>query len=121
EYYFKELMEFFLPDVAREIEWSKPHEFLDKELLAIQHASQVRKKNADKLVKVFKRNGDETIILVHIELQNRYEAAFSERMFQYYYRIYDKYKKPILSLAILTDNRGYWRPTEYRQELFGCS
>jgi len=30
--YFKELMQFFFPDIAREIAWDKGYQFLDKEL-----------------------------------------------------------------------------------------
>ena len=32
ELYFKELMQFFFPDIAREIAWAKGYQFLDKEL-----------------------------------------------------------------------------------------
>jgi len=32
ELYFKELMQFFFPNIAREIAWSKGYQFLDKEL-----------------------------------------------------------------------------------------
>ena len=32
ELYFKELMQFFFPDIAREIAWDKGYQFLDKEL-----------------------------------------------------------------------------------------
>ncbi|MCA1787188.1 MAG: hypothetical protein LC657_14540 [Desulfobacteraceae bacterium] len=32
EQYFKELMQFFFSDIAREIAWDKGYQFLDKEL-----------------------------------------------------------------------------------------
>src|SRR5205823_6561479 len=42
-----------------------------------------------------------------------------KRMFVYAYRIYDKYQKPIISCAILTDSRKNWRPCRYEVGLGG--
>jgi hypothetical protein len=41
-------------------------------------------------------------------------------MFTYAYRAFDKYQKPIISCAILTDNRKSWRPDRYELEMGGC-
>jgi flagellar biosynthesis/type III secretory pathway protein FliH len=40
-------------------------------------------------------------------------------MYIYNYRIYDRYRKPVVSLAILADERETWRPDRYREELWG--
>ena len=42
-------------------------------------------------------------------------------MFTYYYRILDKYKKPITALAILTDNNKQFHPTFYKYEFLDTS
>jgi len=60
-------------------------------------------------------------VLVHVEVQGQYEANFAERMFGYYARIRDRYQRPVISLAVLTDGRRRWRPATYRQDLWGCA
>lgn len=42
-------------------------------------------------------------------------------MFQYYYRIFDRYNQKVVSLAILGDDRPNWRPNSYSNSLWGCS
>jgi hypothetical protein len=41
-------------------------------------------------------------------------------MFIYYYRIFDKYQRPLASLAVLSDDQASWRPAQFSQELLGC-
>ena len=41
-------------------------------------------------------------------------------MFVYNYRIFDRYKRPVASLAILTDDRPSWRPDRYGYAIWGC-
>jgi len=49
-------------------------------------------------------------VLIHIEVQGYPDADFEERMFIYYYCIFDKYKTKVVSLAILTDVNKKYRP-----------
>ena len=109
-----------MPDVAKEINWDQPYEFLDKELLAIQRKAKTGNKIADKLVKVFTKNGQEVWVILHVEIQGSKEKAFAARMFEYYYRIYDKHKVEIMSMAILTDANANWRPNNFHRSLWGC-
>jgi hypothetical protein len=46
-------------------------------------------------------------------VQGEAEGAFPERMFVYNYRIYDRYNRSVVSLAVLTDDRPDWRPDEF--------
>jgi hypothetical protein len=41
-------------------------------------------------------------------------------MHVYNYRIFDRYNKPVASLAVLADEDANWRPNEFRNSLFGC-
>jgi hypothetical protein len=117
EAYFQDFMQFFFPDIHAEIDWSRGYEFLDQELSQIVRDADLGKRLADKLVKVWKLNGEETWVLLHIEIQNQEESKFNHRMFVYFYRIGDKYDKPIVSLAILGDDNPKWRPKPYETEL----
>lgn len=75
----------------------------------------------DKLVKVRLKDGDEKWILIHIEVQSSFETRFAERMFTYFYRIYDKYDEKITTIAIYSGEktpRGYDR---FEYEFLGTS
>jgi hypothetical protein len=56
----------------------------------------------------------------HLLKKSQEESRFGERMFVYYYRLRDKYDLPIVSLAILGDERDTWRPQPFESELWGC-
>jgi len=60
-------------------------------------------------------------VLIHIEVQSTPERDFAQRMFVYYYRIFDRHKRPIMSVAILADEQADWRPARFEQELWGCA
>jgi len=120
ERYFEDFMLFFFPQTHRRIDWTRKVEFLDKELLAVVGDAEIGTRFADKLVKVYLLNGEENWILVHVEIQSQEEAEFALRMYTYNYRIYDRYKKFVVSLAILGDENSNWRPSQYNRQLFGC-
>ncbi|RPH88752.1 MAG: hypothetical protein EHM73_10265, partial [Chroococcales cyanobacterium metabat2.561] len=65
-------------------------------------------------------SGEEIWILIHIEIQSQYEEDFSQRMYIYNYRAFDLYQKPVISLAILGDERANWRPDSYNYTIAGC-
>jgi hypothetical protein len=55
-----------------------------------------------------------------VEIQSQAQAVFAERMYVYNNRIFDRYRRRVVSLAILADERPSWRPTEYTYEIWGC-
>lgn len=119
ETYLKECFDFCLPELSQLIDWSKPYVSLDKELHAITKATKKGTRFVDKLFKVYLKNGIEKLILIHIEIQGDSDQEFTERMFVYRYRIFDKYKKEVVSLAILSDDQKDWRPESFRMGLPG--
>ena len=111
---FEDFCAYFFPTWAAQVaDLSKPVEFLDKELEAIFPESANQKRYADKLVKVFTKEGKEQWILVHIEVQGYEDTTFAERMFTYFYRILDRYQHQVMALAILTDSNGKYHPQQY--------
>jgi hypothetical protein len=120
ERYFPEFMAFFFPDANNEIDWIRGYESLDQDLQQVVRDAELGERLADKLFKVWRRDGEEQIVFAHLEVQGEYEAAFEQRMFVYNYRIYDRYQKPVVSLAVLGDDRDGWRPGNYGYELWGC-
>ncbi|ABX78006.1 DUF4351 domain-containing protein [Coxiella burnetii] len=119
EAYFQKFIEFCLTDLYQLIAWEKSWESLDKELLAITKDSITGKRILDKLFRVYFKSGEEQWVLVHLEVQGERESGFAERMLIYGYRIYDRYQKPVVSCAILTDRNPNWRPNHYETEVAG--
>jgi hypothetical protein len=113
-------MAFFFPQIESNIDWDKGYEFLDKEFQQIVREAEQGKIYADKLVKVWQKNGSEIWRLIHVEIQSQVQSEFPERMYVYNYRIFDRYRRPVLSLAVLADDNPDWRPNSYSRELW-CS
>jgi hypothetical protein len=119
--FFQPFMALFFPSVHALIDWSRPYEFLDIELQRITGDSTIGRRYADRLVKVHSREGLEVWLLLHIEIQGQADAQFPERMFQYWYRIYDRFGAvETISLALLTNDRSDGEIGEYRREREGC-
>src|SRR5690349_12785050 len=89
--YFQAFLAFFFPHIHPEIDWSRGYEFLDKELQKIAPRAARGRLYVDKLVKVWRRNGRETWVLIHIEVQTQRDRHFPQRMFGYNRRIADRY------------------------------
>ncbi len=70
--------------------WEQGFEFLDQELRQVVRDAELGKRFVDKLVKIYRTGGEETWILIHLEIQSQYEAGFAERIYVYNYRIYDR-------------------------------
>jgi len=111
--YFKDFISFFFSDLYSDIDWTKPIEFLDKELRQVSKDAKTGRRFVDALVKVYRIDGEESWLYIHIEVQNQYDANFEQRMYIYNYRIYDRFKHPIVSLAILGDDDINWRPDHF--------
>jgi hypothetical protein len=111
--YFPQAMQFFFPNTAALIDWERPCEFLDKELLQIAREAEVGKRYADLLVKVWLLEGNQVWLFCHIEVQSQYESGFEERVFIYNFRIFDLYRQIPVSLVILCDETLSWRPQSY--------
>lgn len=121
EQFFPEFMSFFFPKIFDEIDWEKGYEFLDKELQKVVRESKGSTKRVDKLVRVWQKgNGQETWVAIHIEVQGQRDEMFAVRMFEYHTLLYNHYKRPIVSLVILSDDNPNWRPSGYWHELWDC-
>jgi len=120
ELYLEDFMVFFFPQVHALVDWSRGYEFLDKELQQVVRDAELGRRYADRLVKVWLKKGGEARLYIHIEIQSKFEEDFAERIFTYHYRLFDRYKQPLISLVVLGDNDKKWRPQHYGYELAGC-
>jgi len=112
---FEGFLFFFFPNIHKDIDFSRGFEFLDNELQQIAVESETAKRIVDKLAKVYLLDGSEQWLLIHIEIQGYEQKEFPERMYVYNYRIFDKFRREVISLALLTDENPDFRPNEYHR------
>jgi hypothetical protein len=116
---FDDLLRFIFPDADQVYDMERGFEFLDKELAELypEPGKGSATRFADKLVKVFRRDGEEDCILCHIEIQGdtkkKDRPLFAERMVRYFYRIWDRYRKPVSAVAIFTGSDGKKMPGRF--------
>jgi hypothetical protein len=110
-------LRFCMEDWVDRIDFTREPDFLDKELKRLMPRGKAKNRVADVLMRVYLKNGESKIFLLHIEVQGYFDPNFERRLYQYYYRISDFLQEPIETLAILIDDDPEYRPQEYRQVL----
>ncbi|SDN91181.1 transposase [Bacillus sp. OK048] len=96
--FFSEFLEAFFPEVHRYIDFTsmKP---LSEEMFTDLIESESRR--ADIIIET-KLKDQETLIIIHVEPQSYGQPNFHERMYHYFSLLYNKYRKPILPIAIFS-------------------
>ena len=120
EGYFPDFMSFFFSDIYDEIDWNKEPVFMDNALEKVTRDAEIGSRCADKLVKVWLKTGKLAWVLIHIEVQAYRETNFSERIYVYRHRIWEKHKVDVASLVILCDDEENYRPNKYKKGIWGC-
>jgi hypothetical protein len=119
EWVFDDLLRFVFPNADTLFDMEKGFGFLDKELAELYPEPEKKSDTrvVDKLVKVFRKGGAEEWVLIHIEAQGETKSEdrpfFSERMFRYFYRCLDKYRRPIAAIALFTGPDARQMPGKY--------
>jgi hypothetical protein len=120
EWVFDDLLRFVFPEADKVFDMQKGFGFLDKELAELypEPEKESDTRVVDKLVKVFRKDGGEEWVLIHIEAQGETKREdrpfFSERMFRYFYRCLDKYRRPIAAIALFTGPDARRMPGSYK-------
>jgi hypothetical protein len=120
ERYFPAFLAFFFPEAHAGIDWSRGYEFLDTELQQVVRDAELGRRLADKLVRVWRRDGEEAWVLIHVEVQGQPDPEFPRRMYVYNYRLFDRFNREVVSLAVLGDAAPEWRPDRFGYSLWGC-
>lgn len=118
---FPDFMRLIHPEIEHVLDLDRDCEFLDKELQQVDQLAHGKyaQRIVDHLVKVYTKEGNGDYILLHIEVQGRFSANFSERMFQYYYLLKNKYKRSVAAYAIFTEASGRQRPNRFVSSFHG--
>ncbi|TAG85686.1 MAG: hypothetical protein EAZ20_14435, partial [Bacteroidetes bacterium] len=129
---FFEFLEYFFDDWAKEhVDFNIEPVFLNDELEKIYEKTKEGGRSADKLVKVFLKNGKEQYLFLHIEIQGYEDSLFPYRMFVSFYRILDNLVQKdtnkgfkitdipkIMAFAIYTDEVPDFKPIEFKYDCF---
>jgi predicted transposase/invertase (TIGR01784 family) len=118
---FPDLLRFFFTNADLIFDIDRGFVFMDKELgeLFPELAKKGGSRIADMLVKTYLNNGVEEWILIHLEIQEKNDKHFAKRMFQYFYRIYDRYEVPVTALAAFTENNVKERSAYFQHDFLG--
>lgn len=118
---FPDLLRFFFTQADTLFDINRGFEFMDKELgeLFPELEKQGGSRFVDMLVKTWLRDGTEEWVLVHLEIQADRTRGFSHRMFQYWYRIYDRYEVDVVALAVFTGRHRQQTPNYYHKSFLG--
>ena len=71
ELFFPDFMTFFFPAAHGDIDWRRGYQFLDKELQQVARDAELGRRYADTLAHVWRQGGEETWVLVHVEVQGQ--------------------------------------------------
>jgi hypothetical protein len=118
---FEEFVLFFLPDLFEEIDFTRDPDFLQQELFKEIIDEKKGRNVADQIIKVFLKSGEEKWLLIHIEVQGESEPDFSRRMFRYYYRIFDRYNRDIVAIALFTNSSEKPHSNIYQRSTHGTT
>jgi predicted transposase/invertase (TIGR01784 family) len=124
--YLPDFLTWYFPAVAAAVDLSARPVFRDKELNRISRGNRLPGRVADLLVELPPAGGADlhpppTLILCHVEIQGSPESTFAERLFQYSYRIYDRFGHFPVTLVVLADSNTRFRPTEFTRDLLGAT
>jgi hypothetical protein len=114
----QDFLHFMYPNAKEIFDFDRGFSFKNKELFKIipDRERSDGKRIADLLAKVYLRDGTEKWIMVHTEIEGGNSSDFAHRIFQYHYRIRDKFDVPVETIAVFTGDRKQRRPCEYLEQ-----
>src|SRR5665647_1783529 len=98
--FFTDFIELFFPDAFEAIDCNYVT-FLSEEIFTDIVAGKTRK--VDVLIET-KLKDEDALIIVHFESQAQYQEFFAELMFLYFCRLFEKYRRRIIPIAIFSYN-----------------
>jgi len=113
--FFPDAIGLLAPELFARIDWSRPIDFLDKELAQLQPEGPGGENVVDLLARVSDVSGAVGFVLIHAEVQADPDGRIPERMFRYRYRAFDLFGLPIESVLILADTHPRFRPDHFEQ------
>ncbi|WP_286228509.1 transposase [Neobacillus mesonae] len=107
--FFEEFILLFFPKVYEDIDF-QDFRFLSEEI--VTDVTEGGKYRVDLIVET-KLKGEDGLIVIHVESQSQYQYNFNERMFIYFGRLYEKYRRKILPIAIFSHHSKRREPDSF--------
>jgi hypothetical protein len=115
--FLPDFLQYYFPAVADKLDLSVPPVFRDKELSRIARGNRISGRIADLLVELPRADASTdahpVLVLCHVEVQGTPETDFTDRLFQYAYRIYDRFGRFPVTLVVLTDGDSRFYPVAF--------
>ncbi len=126
----REFVAFALPELHLAVDWDRAPVFLEQELRPILRQAALGRRVGDLVAQLWLANGATQWLLIHVEVQDRHEADFAERMYTYaallhlHYRVRPARSRAarsatapppasMIGVALLTDADADWQPGPY--------
>ncbi len=109
--FFPESIHRCFPSLAIQVDRSRAARFLDKELRAVLGKSPRPRRFVDLLAEVPLKAGEPDPVLIHLEVQGNEDPGFASRMLFYHAALLQRFQRPVMSLAILSNPNPSWRPS----------
>lgn len=115
--FFGDFLRLFFPEMARGLRLGAAT-FLDKEVFTDLPRGEERR--LDLIARVRTREGDEELVLVHVEVESRSRRGFAARMHEYYMALRLRHRCPVfpIELVLTRAGGGLDRPI-HREEVLG--
>lgn len=120
EAFFPEAMALLFPEIHAAVDWEHDFEFMDQELRQAIRRARRGLRIVDKLAKVWKKDGEEARVLVHVEVQSQSRQDFAELMYVANALLFVRNRCPVVSLGVLGDTQPGWKPDRFGRGLWGC-
>lgn len=96
--FFEEFIQAFFPEVHEHIDFQSIQPMSEEVFTDLLDGESRR---ADIVIEA-KLKGEDTLLIIHVEPQSSHQTYFHERMYHYYSLLYNKYRKPILPIAVFS-------------------
>ena len=120
EHCFADLLALFFPVAHAGIDWRCKPEFLDDVLRSLVPANELGRRLADKLVRVRHEDGQDVLVLIHVEAHTQPADEFARSLFHLNAKMFGETELQAVTLAILADDDPDWRPTGFEDMWHGC-
>ncbi|GAB3049819.1 Rpn family recombination-promoting nuclease/putative transposase [Virgibacillus ainsalahensis] len=110
--FFAEFLEVFFPEVHSHIDFSSI-KLLSSEMFTDMIEGESR--HADIVIEA-NLKGQDTLIIIHVEPQSFSQPNFHERMYHYFNLLYNKYRRPILPIAIFSYDENRYERNAFTME-----
>ncbi|GAA4068504.1 hypothetical protein [Amphibacillus indicireducens] len=106
--FFEEFLEVFFPDIHNNLNFQQIRP-LSEEVFTSMTDGEARRLD---IVIEAKLKETDVVVIVHVEPQSYKQTNFNERMYHYFSMLHNKYRKPIIPIAVLSYDDD-WEENQY--------